>query len=197
MCINCEPLLKEEHERQRVILGLCTFLGMKEKPNEIFHLLPQIFKLLVNLVKKNAELRTDEDHDENYVTDSEDDEEDILQKENLPFNLNEHEDIWDEDYGNNYTDKLDDIDDIKYFRECMQYMQKEEESLYKSLVGTIPESELLALDEKMTKAIQMLEEQVDRKENDWVENVYWILNIIKNNIEIIKELIRGDTRGGG
>ena len=170
---------------------------MKEKSNEIFHLLPQIFKLLVNLVKKNAELRTDEDHDENYVTDSEDDEEDILQKENLPFNLNEHEDIWDEDYGNNYTDKLDDIDDIKYFRECMQYMQKEEESLYKSLVGTIPESELLTLDEKMTKAIQMLEEQVDRKENDWVENVYWILNIIKNNIEIIKELIRGDTRGGG
>ena len=53
--------------------------------------------------------------------------------------MNEHEDIWDEDYGNNYTGKLDDIDEIKYFRECMQYLQKEEENLYKSLVGTIPE----------------------------------------------------------
>ena len=69
-CVSCESLFREEQERQRIILGLCTFLGMKEKPNEIYHILPEIFKLLVNLVKKNAEVRIDENHDENYITDS-------------------------------------------------------------------------------------------------------------------------------
>ena len=61
---------------------------MNEKPNEIFQYLPQIFKLLVNLVKKNADVRIDEDNDENFVTDSDEEDEENLQKDDMPFDLN-------------------------------------------------------------------------------------------------------------
>ena len=154
--INCEPLLKEEHERQRVILGLCSLLGMKDRPQEVFNHLPQIFNTIITLVKKNAEVRLDSQNDENYITDSSDDEEDEEAKI-LNFGFAEAEDIWEEDYGNNYSSKLDDVDDIKYFQECMQYLEKEEPSIYSSLIGLVPPDELAVLQQKMNRAIKLLE----------------------------------------
>jgi hypothetical protein len=44
-----------EHERARVILGINSILLLPEKPQEIMEKLPEMFKTVVILVKKNAE----------------------------------------------------------------------------------------------------------------------------------------------
>ena len=46
-----------EHERARVILGINSILLLPEKPQEIMEKLPEMFKTVVILVKKNAEQR--------------------------------------------------------------------------------------------------------------------------------------------
>ncbi len=46
-----------EHERARVILGLNSLLLLPEKPVEIMTKIPDIFRVLLKLVKKNAEER--------------------------------------------------------------------------------------------------------------------------------------------
>ena len=71
--VNCEPKIKEEHQRQRIIFGLCELMLMREKPAEVMPFLPKFFNLMINLVKKNCEVRLDDSCDENYETDSEED----------------------------------------------------------------------------------------------------------------------------
>lgn len=55
-----ESKYEEEHERQRVILGLTALMKHPEKPQFILNVFPDIFKMLVKLIKKNAEERIDE-----------------------------------------------------------------------------------------------------------------------------------------
>jgi hypothetical protein len=49
-----------EHERARVILGLNTLLCLPEKPTEIMSFIPDAFKSILRLVRKNAEERIEE-----------------------------------------------------------------------------------------------------------------------------------------
>ena len=50
-----EPKYEEEHERQRVILGLSTLMKHPEKPQFVLNVFPDLFKTLIKLIKKNAE----------------------------------------------------------------------------------------------------------------------------------------------
>jgi hypothetical protein len=51
-----------EHERARVILGFNALLSLPEKPTEIMPFIPDLFKSLLRLVKKNAEERIEEEY---------------------------------------------------------------------------------------------------------------------------------------
>ena len=49
------------------------------------------------------------------------------------------------------------MDEIKYFKECIEYLHKEETNLYSNLVAVLPSDELMILEQKMNKAISTLE----------------------------------------
>ncbi len=87
--MTSEPKIKMEHERQRYIFGITEFLSIKEKSNDLMGYYPKLFNLVIGLVRKNAEVRVDLSCEDNYETDSE--EEDLDD-----FNLgdDEPEDIW-------------------------------------------------------------------------------------------------------
>jgi hypothetical protein len=55
-----EGKYEEEHERQRVILGLSSLMKHPEKPQFVLNVFPELFKTLIKLIKKNAEERIDE-----------------------------------------------------------------------------------------------------------------------------------------
>lgn len=58
--ITYESKYEEEHERQRVILGLTSLMKHPEKPQFVLNVFPELFKNLIKLIKKNAEERIDE-----------------------------------------------------------------------------------------------------------------------------------------
>lgn len=105
-----------EHERARVILGLCSLLSLPEKPQEIMEKMPDLFKTAIALVKKNAEERIDEDLDhgkENSSDFSDDEEFDMNDLNNFD---SDEEDFWEEQYDDNYSSALDSIDEISEFK---------------------------------------------------------------------------------
>lgn len=53
--ISYESKYEEEHERQRVILGLSALMKHPEKPQFVLIVFPDLFKTLIKLVRKNAE----------------------------------------------------------------------------------------------------------------------------------------------
>jgi hypothetical protein len=55
--LSYEPKYEEEHERQRIILGLSTLIKYPEKPQFVLSRFPDLFKILIKLVKKNAQDR--------------------------------------------------------------------------------------------------------------------------------------------
>lgn len=116
--------------------------------------IPVLFKMLIGFINKNCQCRLDVDYEENYATDSEEDSDEL----NLDdFNGDEPEDIWEEDFESNYSSHLDEIDEIKHFKSCIQKLQTEEPNVYAQLMSTVPVDELTNLDQNMTKAIEMLE----------------------------------------
>lgn len=71
--INSKSKIVEEHQRQRLIFGICEILLLKNKPNEILTKVPEFFNLAITLVERNCEVRLDEEDDENYQTESDED----------------------------------------------------------------------------------------------------------------------------
>ena len=61
-----------EHERVRVILGLNSLLALPEKPQIIMEKIPELFKTVIILVKKNAEERIEEEEGSNGKGDKSD-----------------------------------------------------------------------------------------------------------------------------
>lgn len=53
--LSYEAKYEEEHERQRVILGLSSLMKHPEKPQFVLVAFPEMFKTLIKLVRKNAE----------------------------------------------------------------------------------------------------------------------------------------------
>ena len=46
--------LHESHEKKRIILGALTLLVLPEKPEPLQQQIPNIFKVLVKMIKSNA-----------------------------------------------------------------------------------------------------------------------------------------------
>ena len=53
--IMYEAKYEEEHERQRVILGLSSLMKHPDKPQCVISVFPELFKTLIKLIKKNAD----------------------------------------------------------------------------------------------------------------------------------------------
>ncbi len=50
-----EPKYEEEHERQRIILGLTSLMKHPDKPQFVLNVFPDLFKTLIKLIRKNAD----------------------------------------------------------------------------------------------------------------------------------------------
>ena len=54
---SSQTKIVEEHQRQRIIFGLCELFMLKNKPAECLPHLVNLFKLLMTLVERNCEVR--------------------------------------------------------------------------------------------------------------------------------------------
>ena len=121
-----EPKYEEEHERQRVILGLSTLMKHTEKPQFVLAAFPELFKTLIKLIKKNAEERIDEiDVQEGKKDDEDDDEDEEEEDENFDLGDESEDDaeFWEEQYDDNYESPLMSVDEIQYFESSVQQVQ--------------------------------------------------------------------------
>ena len=85
-----ENKYEETHERSRVILGLNSLLALPQKPPEIMFKMPDIFKMNLKLIRKNAEERVDGEDNDKWEDDGFDAEN---EEENLQFESDD-EDFW-------------------------------------------------------------------------------------------------------
>jgi hypothetical protein len=113
--------------------------------------MPDIFKTVLKLVRKNAEDRLDYDPNAHY----EDDEDDEDPEE---FEFDEDDDeFWEEQYDDNYTSALDSIDEIAGFRMVIGKLVTEQPAFYQELINNVSQEDLALTDEKVQKALEKVE----------------------------------------
>lgn len=155
-----ESKYEHEHERARVILGLNALLLLPEKPQEILTKVPDLFRMALKLVRKNADERLDYEHTAGNLLDDDEDEED---PEEIEFDDDDDE-FWEEQFDDNYESALDSIDEIADFKRTIERLSQEQNAFYKELVQSVPAEDLAALDEKIQKALEKVEKQADSKQ---------------------------------
>lgn len=121
--------------------------------------MPELFKTAIFLVKKNAEERCDQDEGGKGSNSDFSDDEDI-NEDDYHFDSDE-EDFWEQQYDDNYNSALDSIDEIAEFKNVMERLRVEQNLFCQELLKEVPPEDLAALEEKITKALQKVENVVN------------------------------------
>lgn len=90
--------------------------------------IPEIFKLLIKLINKNADFRLDEEDDTTQEKLKIMDEDEDFQ--NFSLDDDDDDDFWDEAYDDNYCSLLDDVDEISDFKNCIKKLAVEQPVFY-------------------------------------------------------------------
>jgi hypothetical protein len=115
--IKYQKLLEERHEKKRIILGLLSLLVVAEKPEQLLGQMPNLFKILIRLVGKNAESRILRNKIQNQASLAADDvNEDDESEDMADDDAEDDEDFWDEQYYDNYTSPLVKNDELLGFQ---------------------------------------------------------------------------------
>ena len=155
-----ESKYEQEHERARVILGINSLLLLPEKPAEILAKVPELFRANLKLVRKNADERLEYDPTSGNIL--EDDGEEEEDPEEIEFD-DEDDEFWEEQFDDNYDSALDLIDEIADFKQTIERLSQEQNAFYKELVQAVPAEDLVALDDKIQKALEKVEKLADKK----------------------------------
>ena len=80
------------------------------------------------------------------ISPNQDDEDDLQNFDDCNFNADDDEDFWEQQYDDNYSSKLDTVDQIGEFKKVITKLSAQQNAFYLSLIQTVTKEELISLD---------------------------------------------------